>query len=185
MRRRKLVIFAAVGCVLAAGLVACGNGNRKTADSAADTAKVAPPQPKFHADNDIAMVVRSLVDAVEVGEKLDSTVYNYRGVLTDGQGKPIYLDTETNPGLWEVKVQSAGRATLANVSDGDMRAAELAQYVVSCLPFGEERLTSAHVQGLAGDCRVYALKKGRLTFTGPAPEGLDGCRVIIEVSGEQ
>ncbi len=183
MIRRKLVIFAAVGCVLAAGLVACGNGNRETADSAADSAKVTPPQPKFHADNDIAMVVRSLVDAVEVGEKLDSAVYNYRGVLTDGQGKPIYLDTETNPGVWEVKVLSAGRATLSNVNDGDMRADELAKYVVSCLPFGDERLI--HVHGREGDCRVYALKNGRLTFTGTAPEGLEGCRIEIEISGEQ
>lgn len=52
----------------------------------------------FHADNDIAMTVRSLVDAVRVGETLLPADYDFVGVLTDGQGTPLYTDVDGAPG---------------------------------------------------------------------------------------
>ena len=58
----------------------------------------------FHADNDIAMTVRSLADAIKVGEPLDSTEYDFNGVLTDGQGAPLYTDVQGSPGTWIVDV---------------------------------------------------------------------------------
>lgn len=58
----------------------------------------------FHADNDIAMTVRSLADAIKVGEPLDSTEYDFEGVLTDGQGTPLYTDVQGAPGVWVVDV---------------------------------------------------------------------------------
>ena len=42
-----------------------------------------------HADNDIAMTLRSIIDAVKVGEPLNAEHYDFTGTLTDGSGRPL------------------------------------------------------------------------------------------------
>ena len=69
-------------------MTSCGAGSH---DSKGGTDSAYPDaEEEFHADNDIAMTVRSVADAIRVGETLDSVGYNFEGVLTDGIGRPLY-----------------------------------------------------------------------------------------------
>lgn len=121
-------------------LVSCGN---KPSVAGLDVAK--PEESQFHADNDIAMTVCSLVDAVRVGERLDSADYGFQGILTDGQGTPLYTDLEGNPGEWRVKVISDEEARISNLHLGDLMTADLRQYIIGALNLNSADLVTAYV----------------------------------------
>lgn len=113
--------------ILSALLASC-SGKEKTESDSVDTS--ADYQ---HADNDIAMTIRSMIDAMNVGQPLDSAEYNFRGILTDGSGMPLYTDIQGAPGQWEVEVTSATRARVRNLYLGDLVPEELTQYLLKSL----------------------------------------------------
>lgn len=121
-------------------LVSCGN---RTSPAGLDVAK--PEERMFHADNDIAMTVCSIVDAIRVGERLDSADYGFTGILTDGQGTPLYTDIEGNPGEWNVKVISGDEARICNLHLGDLMTEDLRNYIVSALNLNSADLVTAYV----------------------------------------
>lgn len=121
-------------------LVSCGN---RTAAVGFDVSK--PEENQFHADNDIAMMVCSLVDAVRVGERLDSADYGFQGILTDGQGTPLYTDIEGNPGEWVVRVVADDEARISNLYFGDLMTYDLRAYIVGALGLNGADLVTAYV----------------------------------------
>ncbi len=121
-------------------LVSCGN---KAGGISPDSSS-AEADP-FHADNDIAMTVCSLVDAVRVGERLDSADYNFDGILTDGQGTPLYTDLEGNPGEWKVRVISDEEARISNLHLGDLMTEDLRNYIISALNLNSADLVTAYI----------------------------------------
>lgn len=121
-------------------LVSCGN---RTAAVGFDGAK--PEENQFHADNDIAMTVCSLVDAVRVGERLDSADYGFRGILTDGQGTPLYTDIEGNPGEWLVSVVNDSEARISNLHLGDLMTEDLRNYILGALNLNAADLVTAYL----------------------------------------
>ena len=87
----------------------------------------------FHADNDIAMTVRSIVDAISVGEPLDTADYNFEGVLTDGSGRPLYTDVQGLPGKWDIDVLSKSQVVIRNLGIGDLLPEDLIHYIAGSL----------------------------------------------------
>ncbi|MDE7381987.1 MAG: hypothetical protein K2N03_07680 [Muribaculaceae bacterium] len=108
-------------------LLSSCNSSERGKETAVDTTL---SEGEFHADNDIAMTVRSLMDALSVGEALDSAQYTFNGVMTDGSGRPIYIDTQGAPGTWEVKVLNSGSAMVRNLSPGDLVPDALIRYLI-------------------------------------------------------
>lgn len=121
-------------------LVSCGN---RTSPAGLDVET--PEESMFHADNDIAMTVCSIVDAIRVGERLDSADYGFTGILTDGQGTPLYTDIEGNPGEWNVKVISGDEARICNLNLGDLMTEDLRNYIVNALNLNSADLVTAYV----------------------------------------
>lgn len=119
-----------------AHVLGCSRSNRKAAIADSDTVATAPAE-YYHADNDIAMTVRSLVDALSIGERLDSVNYDFKGVLTDGQGRPLYTDITGTPGIWEVDVTSPTSAVIRNTNIGDLLPWDLEHYLVQTLNLDE------------------------------------------------
>ena len=79
MQAIRIRIFANILIVFC--LILLLGCNKTAATSANDTLlKQEPMQSEFVADYDIAMTVRSIVDAISVGEPLDAAEYNYEGV---------------------------------------------------------------------------------------------------------
>lgn len=118
--------------VLALTAVSCsqGSGTDKAAQEAATE--------QYHADYDIVMVVKSLIDAVNVGEQLDSAAYSYEAVFTDGAGRPLYTDLQGTPGLWSVKLESPGNVSFSNIYLGDLLPSDLETYLIAGLPLTEK-----------------------------------------------
>lgn len=101
---KKVLNISLFGVVLL--LPGCGGSSAGKEDSAV----VCEPVEDFHADNDIAMTVRSLADAIRVGEPLDTADYNFEGILTDGTGRPLYTNIQGLPGGWDIDVLSGTSA---------------------------------------------------------------------------
>lgn len=97
-----------------------------------------------HADNDIAMTIRSIMDAMSVDQPLDSAEYNFQGILTDGSGRPLYTDIQGAPGQWSVEVLSPTRARLKNLYLGDLVPEELTQYLMTSLEVPDSLLITEY-----------------------------------------
>lgn len=145
----------------------------------------------FHADNDIAMTIRSLADALKVGEPLDSAEYDYEGVLTDGQGSPLYTDVQGAPGLWVVDVLDKKNVMIRNLYLGDLLPLDLQSYILQSLRISEEeRLDfTAHdaVSDDETDILVYDAGGIYLRFevrAGIAPNGIEGPMLNIIMSAD-
>lgn len=104
-------------------LGACNGGSKKSSEA----------ETVFHADDDIAMVVRSLADAINVGENLNPSDYNFTGVLTDGAGRPLYTDLQGLPGEWSIEVVDSTMATVRSTKIGDLATADLQSYLAGAL----------------------------------------------------
>ena len=91
--------------------------------------KVEPLEPEpeeiYHADNDIVMTLRSVMDAFAGGDTISGGDYDFDGILTDGEGRPLYTDTSGGPGEWEVKVSGPRELQLPIVKLGDLMPAQL------------------------------------------------------------
>ena len=124
---RAMATGAAIAAVMTAA-VSCGQSQHR--DEAGEQEAI---QEEYHADNDIAMTIRSLADALRVGEELDSTEYDYEGVLTDGQGRPLYTDVQGAPGIWQVDVVDSRTAMVRNIYLGDLLPGALEEYLAKSL----------------------------------------------------
>lgn len=177
-------------------LVACASGavfvsascSQKAANDACDTS--AREESLFHADNDIAMTVRSIVDAVRVGETLSPADYDFVGVLTDGQGTPLYTDTDGAPGEWMVKVEAADVACITNRRIGDLMDEDLRNYVLASLRLNSADLVSAYRNPVSEDEEIYHYENGDIDIdfsTRPAftQSGLEGTLLKIRISKQR
>lgn len=161
--------WASVASVMLLG--ACNNGSKKPTES--ETA--------FHADDDIAMVVRSLADAINVGENLNPDDYNFTGVLTDGTGRPLYTDLQGLPGEWSIEVVDSTMATVRSTKIGDLATADLQSYLAGALQVDTADVYVARdFNGRAQS--IYNIPGGYLvmtTQTDTTATGLTGERMSI------
>ena len=144
----------------------------------------------FVADNDIAMTVRSVADAINVGEPIDSLDYSFKGILTDGTGMPLFTDIEGLPGEWEVEVISPSVVQIRNVNSGDLISEDLVGYISAALQLGDadvlqlisERETSS------GKVTVFSFGKGTLTVETSPNDSRDleaGDRILITMRADR
>lgn len=145
----------------------------------------------FHADNDIAMTIRSLVDALRVGEPIDSVDYDFTGILTDGQGAPLYTDLQGSPGVWIVDVLDTNNVSIKNVELGDLLPGHLTNYILESLDLPEECEIAFQaddaVNGDDTEISIFDFGGGYLRFEtrhGEAPNGLQGPYITIILSSE-
>ena len=152
-------------------------GSQKGAESSSDT--LAEVAEDYHADNDIAMTLRSITDAIRVGEPLDTLDYNFEGVLTDGEGRPLYTDIQGSPGEWIVDVLSPTSAVLRNIYLGDLLPDYLETYIAGSLNLSDSNIVETTEFDDDDDTSlvVYDLDGGYLrieTRSAVAPNGLEG-----------
>ena len=175
-------IFISLGITLMS-LAVLSCGKRKSVDNGI---LLRVNQEKFHADNDIAMTVRSLADAIKVGEELDSVEYDFRGVLTDGQGMPLYTDIDGVPGVWDIDVIDKGKVAIRNLYLGDLLPSDLESYLLESLkltaenrlPLMVDTITNAEKYAIS----VYSLSGGYMRYEvmkDTASNGLEGAIVTI------
>lgn len=137
-------------------LLSSCSGDGKTGDNDSDAT--------FHADDDIAMVVRSLADAINVGEPLNSGDYAFQGVLTDGTGRPLYTDLEGMPGEWSIEVPDSTMAVVRSIKVGDLVADDLQNYIVGSLQLDPgDVYVSRRFKGR--NQTIYNIPGGYLTMT--------------------
>ncbi len=163
-------------------LVSCGN---KAANISYEPESSDANQ--FHADNDIAMTVCSLVDALRVGERLDSTDYNFDGILTDGQGTPLYTDVEGNPGEWKVRVENSEEARISNLYLGDLMTEDLRNYILGALGLNNADLATAYVNPSDEHEFIWLFDAGDVNVAfsetlAKYPNGLEGTLMAVSVS---
>lgn len=162
-------------------VAACSNK-----EAAVRQAEPMPQDTPFLADNDIAMTVCSIVDAVRVGEPLDSTGYNFLGILTDGQGTPLYTDVEGEPGEWRVAVVNDVEACISNRRVGDLMTDDLRQYILGSLGLNSADLVSAyenpHKEGeIIWLYDIGDVKVSFSSFDTKSPSGIGGSLMTIKV----
>lgn len=119
---------------------------------------VAPPP------TDIGLTIRGVVDALGVGEPIDSTDYNFSGVLTDGTGMPLFTDYEGVPGQWRVDVTSPHEVRISTVGTGDLLPASLVRYLAKTLhesPDSDNELREVDIRD-EGDKRIEQYVYGRV-----------------------
>lgn len=141
----------------------------------------------YHADLDIAMTIRSIADALTLGENLDSLDYDYEGILTDGIGHPLYTDIQGSPGVWEVDVLDSSSAVVRNVYLGDLLPDSLRSYLVQSLSLEEiaPPLIAGRHPDSETDLHIYPFDGGYIRFESrpaTAPNGLEGPLVSIITS---
>ncbi len=137
--------------------------------------KVEPLEPEpeeiYHADNDIIMTLRSVMDAFAGGDTIARADYDFDGILTDGEGRPLYTDTSGGPGEWEVKVSGPREIRLSNVNLGDLMPAQLEVYLIDNLSLKE--ITAQPSAGSVkrrrsladgGELRTYSADSCRLEY---------------------
>lgn len=146
---------------------------------------------EFHADNDIAMTIRSLADAIKVGEPLDSSL-NFEGVLTDGQGTPLYTDIQGAPGLWEIDVLDNKNVRIRNLYLGDLLPGDLQSYLVQSLRLNDSQtftiIDNEEDDNGNNEIVVYDFGGGYLCFEVKsviAPNGLEGPLLSIVMSADR
>lgn len=142
----------------------------------------------YHADFDIAMTLKSITDAIKVEEPLDSADYDFIGVLTDGQGHPLYTDIQGNPGEWQIDVIDPTTAVIKNIYLGDLLPTDLKNYIAESLgisniniisteEFEDDEETEIVVYDLDG-CGFLRVE----TRSAMAPNGLEGPLMRIVAS---
>ncbi len=131
---------------------------------------------EYHADYDIAMIAKSFADALVIDEPLDTLENDFEGVLTDGEGHPLYTDIQGSPGVWKVDVINPNTAVIRNMYLGDLLPGYLESYITSNLDLTEkEKIKSNETDD--SNTVIYDLGGAHLRFetnTATAPNGLEG-----------
>lgn len=182
--KNKSERLAMVACASGAVLVSA-SCSQKNLSAGYDT--VVEEESVYHADNDIAMTVRSIVDAIRVGETLSPADYDFGGILTDGQGTPLYTDIGGAPGEWVVKVENDSTAIIANRKIGDLMDDDLRTYILDALSLNNADLVSAYQNPEAENELIYYFDTGDVDInfsTRPVttPSGIEGTLMTIRIS---
>ena len=189
--RRKAHLAIAI-LTLSVSLWSCGKGSNSgnaSSDSPADSSLYSSEDNVYHADNDIAMTLKSIADALHQGEQLDSIDYNYDGILTDGTGRPIYTDIQGAPGQWSIKVDSPESVSIRNLYLGDLLPEALENYITQSLGLDETHIVDAadFKKEDSEKTLAYQFDGGYLVFetrTALTPAGQEGpLMTIIATSG--
>lgn len=171
-------------CATAAGIVlapACSRTGRPeitdtvSGTNEAETSAANQPE-EFIAENDIGMTVRSMANTINIGENLDSTDYNFEGVLTDGIGMPLFTDMTGMPGEWEVEVVDSAEVRIRNLDAGDLQPFQLIEYITSNLG-SESHKIEFESEIDSGDSHIVNYRYGRTSLrveTRPHPIGDTG-----------
>ncbi len=184
-RTLSALALATIGIYLTGVLCMCTNATASHSD-----ADIADEESEtYHADNDIAMTVRSLTDAITVGQPLDTAEYNFRGVLTDGEGAPLYTDIQGSPGQWVVDVASDRHAIIRNLYLGDLLPDDLQAYITSTLQLDNTDIIESNEfdNDDEAELTIYRFQGGHIRFeqrAGIAPNGLEGPLLSIVVIGD-
>lgn len=170
----------AVMIVMVVLLYSCREGHHESQES--DSVSVEA----FHADNDIVMTVRSLIDAVCVSEPLDSVYYDYEGVLTDGVGRPLYTDLQGTPGVWNVDVISPEEVVIRNVYLGDLFPEDLENYIIdqTAVQPTDQIESDEYDDDDEAELSIYDFGNGYLRFEtrlGKTTNGLEGPLLTIRI----
>ncbi len=182
--QREISFLSFMLFLITASLTGCTTGNQDSKPSGkVDSSAI----DEYHADLDIAMTLRSIADAISVGEPLDTTDYNFEGVLTDGIGHPLYTDIQGMPGVWEVDVLSPTSAVIRNTYLGDLLPEDLQSYVTGSLGISAENIVSRIEPDHEDESEtiVYDFGGGYLRFesrSAIAPNGLEGPYITIIAS---
>lgn len=189
-RCHLLITGGLIACAIVSGIFLTGCGPKKSADESNVTPQ--GEEDTFHADNDIAMTVRSIADAIRVGEPLDTADYNFEGILTDGSGRPLYTDMLGSPGTWDIDVLTAQSVVIRNNSVGDLLPDDLMHYIAESLDINDSNILSTDVSVLDDDDEaervVYDFGGGYLRFdirASTATNGLEGPLITITASRKQ
>ncbi len=169
MRTKGILIS---GAVITIAVVGCRRF--ESGDPAADSVKSQPEvtestdlpdEDEYVAENDIAMTVRSVADAINTGDRIDSADYAFKGVLTDGSGMPLFTDVEGLPGEWEIDVLSPSMVRIRNMNTGDLLPEELVEYLAGALQLSEGESLELVDDRKTDEKRVsvFDFGKGRLT----------------------
>lgn len=160
------ITHAAAGIILL-GVACTRSDTSRREDSSAtltESVSAAPPaEEAFVADYDIGMTVRSVADAINVGESLDSTAYNFEGVLTDGVGMPLFTDMSGMPGEWEVEVVDSTQVRIRNIDAGDLQPFQLIEYLTANLSGGTHDITLEN-ECDRGDAHIINYRYGRTSL---------------------
>ena len=173
-------------------LSSCAGGGAKTDNSygASDsTPEGQAHEVAYHADNDIAMTLLSVTDAIRQGELLDSIDYNFEGILTDGLGHPLYTDIQGAPGVWQVEVTSPESISIRNLYLGDLLPEALESYVTKSLGLTESNLVDPATLMFTDGAAVsaYNFPGGILRFetrTALTPAGQEGPLMTISATAD-
>lgn len=159
----KRIVFAGLVCLAATGLFIATGCGKKEKPKVVEVKTVAPePEGEEALDSvDVAMLCRSLVDAINMGEKLDST-YNFHGIFTDGSGHALYTLPDGRPGAWDVVVDSPGRVVLRNTEAGAVRADDLRVYIAQAIGLSDNDILDAGVVEGNDDATAVIYSRGNL-----------------------
>jgi len=181
---RKIYLAAIIAGILTLlSTSLCGCSRSKTEEQSEDT-QIQAVSESYHADNDIAMTVRSIADAIRVGEPLDSLGYDFNGILTDGSGRPLYTDMSGAPGQWIVDVTSPTSVSIRNIRVGDLLPGDLERYLVQSLELNSNALVAQGVRDRS-EIVVYDFGGGFLrieTEMATASNGMEGALMNIVAS---
>lgn len=180
LKKGRIIAMAAgalgVAAVLALMVAGCSHKG--------ESAK--PGKEEYHADNDIAMTLKSVSDAFQVNEPLREMDYRFEGVLTDGAEMPLYTDIMGSPGQWQVEVVSERELRIHNLYLGDLLPENLQQYIVQSLDLGEPERSGKVIDAEGDEMEVseYKLPGGIIrieTSEAVAANGVEGPLMSISV----
>lgn len=187
--KQRMGRYVFIFITIAGMLQSCSSGSEKSAVADSDTDTTATVVVDDHADNDIAMSVRSIIDAINVGQALDEKDYNFTGILTDGSGRPLYTDVQGAPGVWEIKVLSPNSAVISNLYLGDLLPTELVQYILTTNEIEDAPMAEATNGSKKKEDNLTIYKTGDCDLiienqTAKAPNGSEGplLKIIIRKS---
>lgn len=158
---------------VALGVWSCG-GSHDDKENMRDSVVAQPPvstddfdadNESFEVDNDIAMTVRSVADAINVGESIDSIDYSFKGVLTDGSGMPLFTDMDGLPGEWEVEVVSPTVVQIRNVNTGDLVSENLVGYISAAMQLDDDDTLQLVSERETANRKVAVFTFGKGTIT--------------------
>lgn len=185
MKSKILFVKISVWSIFVLSLFGCGqanDNNKIDKDTLVDSSAVE----EYVAENDIAMTMRSIIDCISVGEPLDTADYNFNGVLTDGEGMPLYTDLQGNPGEWEIDVTSDKSVRIHNLYLGDLLPEHLTNYLTLSLNLTDSISANADMEDDEDTTtEIYHFESGDIriqTRDAYAPNGLEGPLMSIVIS---